>query len=135
MTIKASPPQWLSSPPFYQHLGLQLESIGQGQSAIRLAFAPHFGNSRGEMHGGVVAALVDASMSQAVRSSIEIGPSVATISLNLNYMALSHGDLLCCAQVIKGGKSLVFVEATVTDESKQSVCHATATYRVLRQRT
>jgi uncharacterized protein (TIGR00369 family) len=128
---KQSPAQWRSSPPFYEHLGLKLDALADGRSAIRLPFQKHFGNTRGEVHGGAVAALVDAAMSQAVRSTIEMGSKVATISMNINYLAPAHGELTCKGTVVKGGRSVVFTEAEVTDDRGQPVCRATATYRAL----
>lgn len=128
---KRAPAQWRSSPPFYEHLGLELDALADGQSALRLPFQKHFGNTRGEVHGGAVAALVDAAMSQAVRSTIELGSKVATITMTLNYLAPAHGELTCKGAVVKGGRSVVFAEAGVTDDRGQPVCRGTATYRVL----
>jgi uncharacterized protein (TIGR00369 family) len=126
-----SPAQWRSSPPYYEYLGLQLDAIGGGRAAVRLPFQKHLGNSRGEMHGGAVASLADAAMSQAVRSTLELGAKVATISFSLNYLAPAYGELVCKGTVVKGGRSIAFAEAEVTDERGTAVCRATATYRLL----
>jgi uncharacterized protein (TIGR00369 family) len=126
--------QWRSAPPFYQHLGLELDALADGRSAMRLPYQKHFGNSRGEVHGGAVAALADAAMSQAVRSTVELRAAVATISLTLNYLAPAHGELVCSGAVVRGGRSVVFAEAEVRDERGNPVCRASATYRLLPQR-
>lgn len=123
--------EWRSSPPFYQHLGLELDALADGRSAIRMPFQKHFGNTRGEMHGGAVAALVDAAMSQAVRSTIPLGSSVATITMTLNYMAPSFGDLTAKGVVTRGGKSVAFAETEVTDSKGNVVCRASATFRLM----
>jgi uncharacterized protein (TIGR00369 family) len=128
---KRAPAQWRSHPPFYQHLGLQLDVLADGKSEIRLPFRPEYGNTRGEMHGGAVAALVDAAMSQAVRSLVEMGSKVATVTMTLSYLAPAHGELKCKGTVVKSGRSLMFVEAEVTDDRGQAVCRASATYRAL----
>ena len=121
--------QWRSHPPFYQHLGLELESLADGKSAIRLPFRKEYGNTRGEVHGGAIATLVDAAMSQAVRSTVEQGARVATISMTINYLAPGVGDLLGRGTVIRAGRNLSFVEAEVTDAGGSVVCRATATFR------
>lgn len=131
---KRAPARWRSSPPFYEHLGLELDALADGRSALRLPYQPQFGNSRGEVHGGAVATLVDAAMSQAVRSSVDAGAAVATMSLTLNYLAPAHGELACRGTVVRGGRSVVFAEAEVTDERGKSVCRASATYRLLPQK-
>jgi uncharacterized protein (TIGR00369 family) len=83
------------------------------------------------MHGGVVAALVDAAMSQAVRSTIPPGSAVATITMTLNYMAPAFGELTCKGAVVRGGKSVAFAEAEVIDSKGSTVCRASATFRVM----
>jgi len=127
---KSAPAQWRSAPPYYEHLGLRLDALADGRSAVRLPFQPHFGNSRGEVHGGAVASLADAAMSQAVRSTVELGAKVATISLTLSYLAPAHGELLARGAVVKGGRSVAFAEAEVTDAKGNAICRASATYRL-----
>jgi uncharacterized protein (TIGR00369 family) len=129
-----APARWRSSPPFYEHLGLELDELADGRSAIRLPYQKHFGNSRDEVHGGAVATLVDAAMSQAVRSTLESGAAIATISLTLNYLAPAHGELVCKGAVVRGGRSVAFAEAEVIDERGKCVCRASATYRLLPQK-
>ena len=126
---KRAPAQWRSSPPFYRHLGLELDELADGKSALRLPFQQHFANTRGEVHGGAVASLVDAAMSQAVRSTVEMGARVATITMTINYLAPAFGELTGRGTVVKGGRSLVFAEAEVTDSTGKAVCRASATYR------
>ena len=121
--------QWRSHPPFYRHLGLELEALADGKSAIRLPFRKEYGNTRGEVHGGAIATLVDAAMSQAVRSTVELDARVATISMTINYLAPGVGDLLGRGTVIRAGRSLMFVEAEVTDSNGHTVCTASATFR------
>ena len=70
-------------------------------------------------------------MSQAVRSTIDLGSKVATITMTLNYLAPAHGELKCKGAVVKGGRSVVFAEAEVTDDRDQPVCRGSATYRVV----
>jgi uncharacterized protein (TIGR00369 family) len=114
-----SKPQWRSHPPFYAHLGLELEALADGKSAIRLPFRKEYGNTRGEVHGGAIATLVDAAMSQAVRSTVEQGARVAP----------AVGDVLCRGAIVRGGRSLMFVEAEVIDSTGTVVCRASATFR------
>ncbi|HET9663949.1 MAG TPA: PaaI family thioesterase [Burkholderiales bacterium] len=128
---KSTTPQWQSSPPFYGYLGFALAALGEGSATIRLPYEAHLGNSRSEMHGGAVATLADAAMSQAVRSTVERGAAVATISLNVNYLAPARGQLTCNGKLTRGGRSVAFAEAEVFDESGTCVCRASATYRVL----
>ena len=127
---KRASAQWRSLPPFYEHLGFELDALADGQATIRLPFRKQLGNSRGEMHGGAVATLADVAMSQAVRSNIELA-AIATISLTLNYLAPARGELVCQGRTVRRGRSVAFAEAEVIDESGKPVCRASATYRLL----
>jgi len=73
-------------------------------------------------------------MSQAVRSNLDPGVAVATISMTLNYLAPAQGELTCNGRVVRGGRSVVFAEAEVVDERGTTACRVTATFRVLPRR-
>lgn len=117
--------------PLYIHLGFQLDALDDGRSQVRLKFQPHLGNSRGEVHGGTVAAIVDAAMSQAVRSLVDKALGVATMTMNLTYLAPARGEIVCKGTVIKRGRSVMFTEAEVLGEDGELACRASASYRIL----
>jgi uncharacterized protein (TIGR00369 family) len=122
---------WRSTVPLYIHLGFELDALEDGCSLVRLRFQPHLGNSRGEVHGGTVAAIIDAAMSQAVRSLVDRDMGVATMTMNLNYLAPARGEIRCAGRVIKRGRSIMFTEAEVTGEDGEVACRASASYRIL----
>jgi uncharacterized protein (TIGR00369 family) len=122
---------WRSFPPFYGHLDLQLVALGDGKCVARLPYAAHFGNSRGEVHGGIVASLLDIVMSQAVRSTLVEPVNIATISMTNNYLAPAIGVLTCHGSLVGGGRRVAFAQGDVTDEQGTVVCNATAAYRIL----
>ena len=132
--MKPPKPQWRSYPPFYEHLDLQLETIEGGKCTIRLPYVKHFGNTRGEVHGGIVASLLDITLSQALRSTFHSPADVATISMTVSYLAPAVGELVCNGEVVRAGRSVAFAEGAVTDQNGASVCRAVATYRILRPR-
>lgn len=123
--------QWRSTVPLYIHLGFALDALDDGRSQVRLGFQPHLGNSRGEVHGGTVAAIIDAAMSQAVRSLVDREMGVATMTMNLNYLAPAKGEIICRGTVIKRGRSIMFTEAEVFGEDGALACRASASYRIL----
>lgn len=133
MTINTqpAPAQWRSTVPLYIHLGFALDALDDGRSQVRLRFQPHLGNSRGEVHGGTVAAIIDAAMSQAVRSLVDKEMGVATMTMNLNYLSPAKGEIICKGTVIKRGRSIMFTEADVFGENGELACRASATYRIL----
>lgn len=127
-------PEWRSFPPFYAHLDLQLRALAGGECVIDLPYAAHFGNSRGEVHGGIVASVLDIALSQAVRSALSEAADVATISMTVSYLAPAKGVLRCSGKVIRSGRSIAFTEGEAVDEQGVAVCRVVGTYRILRAR-
>lgn len=123
-------PEWRSFPPFYAHLGLELQSLGDGACAARLPSQPHFCNSYGSLHGGILASVLDVVLSQAVLSTLEKSATASTISLTVNYLAPAKGDVVGTGSVVKSGKTIAFARAEVTDSTGGVVCSATAAFRV-----
>lgn len=121
--------------PFYQLLGLRSEP-GQpaGTSRVHLTGRPEFQNSHGDIHGGVVATLLDAAMGVATRSAYTEGEGATTVSMTVNYLEPGRGALVGEARLIRGGRTLASLEATVTDNAGRTVAHAMGTMRIISRR-
>jgi len=116
--------------PFYRLLGLAV-APGQpaGHSLVTLASRPELTNSRGDVHGGAVATLLDAAMATAARSVMAPGDGVATISLTVNYLQPGTSVLEGRGKVVRAGRSVLSVEATVNDPHGIVVAHGIGTMR------
>ena len=121
--------------PYYRLLGLRTEA-GEpaGRSKLVLESRSELQNSRGEVHGGVIASLLDAAMGVAVRSTLSQGDGATTASLTVNYVAPGRHTLTARGRVVRQGRTLASTEATVTDASERIVAHAVGTMRVLARR-
>jgi uncharacterized protein (TIGR00369 family) len=95
-------------------------------------------NSRGFVHGGVIATLADNAMGLSywqVAKNAEGDPSlfrgVVTVSLNVDYAATANiGQWLQIEpRVIKAGRSMGFVDALITADAAP-IARASATFRV-----
>jgi uncharacterized protein (TIGR00369 family) len=95
-------------------------------------------NSRGFVHGGVIAALADNAMGlsygQAARSAASpdrpAPKSAVTVSLNIDYAATANvGQWLQIEpRVIKAGRTMGFVDALITADGA-AIARASATFR------
>jgi uncharacterized protein (TIGR00369 family) len=121
--------------PFYQLLGLRSEP-GQpaGRSRLHLTGRPEFQNSHGDIHGGVVATLLDAAMGVAVRSAYTEGEGATTVSMTVNYLQPGRDALVGEGRLVRGGRTLASLEATVTDSAGTTVAHAIGTMRIIARR-
>lgn len=121
--------------PYYRLLGLRAEA-GEpaGQARLVLESRSELENSRGEVHGGVIASLLDAAMGVAARSALPPGYGTTSASLTVNYVAPGRGTLTARGRVVRQGRTLASAEATVTDASDAVVAHAVATLRIIARR-
>ena len=89
-------------------------------------------NSRGLLHGGVIAALADNAMGLSCVASQQAARSALTVSLNVDYLATAKiGQwLLIDPRVVKTGSTLGFVDALIAADG-ETIARATATFRML----
>lgn len=119
--------------PYYRLLGIRLlEDAPDGQFRLQIEGRPEFENSRGEIHGGVIASLLDAAIGVAVRAAYTENQGATTVSLTVNYVAPGRTKLIASGQVLRAGGSLASAEAKVVDGSGQLVAHAVGTMRILK---
>ena len=99
---------------------------------LGLRAGPAHSNSRGFVHGGVIAALADNAMGHScVRASGHPG-SLVTVSLNVDFlgMALEGQWLEFDTMFVKPGRTLCFAQAFVTADGRPCA-RANAVFRVL----
>lgn len=121
--------------PYHDLLGFHAEPVdAPGTSRLRFEPRRELQNSRGDIHGGVVASLLDAAMSIAVRSGLPEGDGCATVSMTVNYVLPARGTLIVSGHVLRSGRTLASAEAVATDAEGRVVAHAIGTMRVIAAR-
>jgi uncharacterized protein (TIGR00369 family) len=116
--------------PFVAHLGLTTEALGQGTARLSMPLAPHFTNSFGTAHGGVIMALLDVALCTAARTLHPDAAGVITIDLNTSFLDAGIGPkLIAEARVLRNGRSTIFVEGEARNENGLLVAKAVATMR------
>jgi uncharacterized protein (TIGR00369 family) len=96
--------------PFRRLLGIEVLHSEDGESVVTIDPVPEaLLQSRGIVHGGVYAALVDIGAGQAVRSLLAPGETVSTIDLNVSYLRPGDTDALVArGRVLRRGQSVAF---------------------------
>ena len=89
-------------------------------------------NSRGLLHGGVIAALADNAMGLSCGLSLPSVEGLVTVSLTVDYAGSAKiGQWLQIEpRVLKTGKSMGFADALVTADGAV-IARASATFRIL----
>lgn len=103
-----------------------------GAVQIGLTLAAKHCNSRGFLHGGVIAALADNAMGLSCVAGTVTADGLVTVSLSLDYVGTAKlGQWLQIEpRVIKTGRSMAFADALITANGA-TVARASATFRVL----
>jgi uncharacterized protein (TIGR00369 family) len=88
----------------------------------------------GTLHGGVLCDIADAAMGMAYAASLGEGETFTTLELKINFLKpVWTGKLIATGQVVKGGRTVGFVECDVTDSQGRLVARATSTCMTLRE--
>ncbi len=128
-------PRWRSYPPYYKHIGAVLERLEAGECVLRLSPRAELANTKGDIHGGAIASLLDMVLSQAVRSGYDRSFNVATINLNINYLATANGELRATGKLVRAGTTIAYLEGEIKRPDGEIVARATATYRIIHRPT
>ena len=117
--------------PYQTLLGIEVVSAGGDTSVVRLRDRPDLHNSRGHVHGGAIASMLDTAVGTASAFVAEGRLPTATINLMVTYLEPAIGDLTATAKVMRRGSRVVSVEAHVTDRDGKVCAHAVGTLRCL----
>lgn len=113
-----------------RHLGGEYLELDRARGVLAMAFVPRaeFANSRGNVHGGFLAAMLDIALGSTVNAMVsDEEPRGATLNLNVSYLRpLPLGRVLADARITKRGRSVVFIEGELRGEGEDAAA-ATAT--------
>jgi uncharacterized protein (TIGR00369 family) len=118
---------WADSLGNSRQLGLECAEISPGRAVMRMAASPWPVNPNGSLHGGLVLAAADQCLGVAAVTAMDPGLLPATATLNAEFHRPAFAPLTFAARVRRRGRSLMFVEADVTDEAGRLCVHCTAT--------
>ena len=100
--------------------------------SVTLTVQPHHLQGAGNVHGGLIAALVDTSSFRAVRSTLSPGQQTTTVELKVNFLeATSSGRLTSTARIVSRSDRLRIVEAEVSSEDGRLVAQGLGTFMVI----
>ncbi|SEA04430.1 PaaI family thioesterase [Acidovorax soli] len=112
-------------------MALRGERIGNDMAQVRMGFQPDQANSRGEVHGGSIATLLDCTLAASARAHDPATYGVATIDLTLHYVAAGSGDLIATARCERRGRSISFARGEVRAEDGTLVALATGSFKLV----
>ena len=118
--------------PYFDLLSMEVRDLEWGTSLLEVQLEEKHLQPFGNVHGGLMASVVDAATFWAVFPQVERGKGLTTVEIKVNYLApVQKGKLVAHGQSIKLGRTLALGEARITDSKGKLVSHGTATMMVL----
>ena len=118
--------------PFLRFVGIEPELSEGGVGSVSLSIQPHHLQAAGQVHGGLIAALVDTAFFRAVRSTLTPGQRTTTVELKVNFLeSTNSGRLTSTARVSFSNDRLVVGDVEVVSDDGRLVAQGLGTFLVL----
>ena len=108
-------------------LGFEITEISRDACTVALEYREEITNgvrSRGTIHGGIVASLVDVAGAYALSTNFEGQMSFATVDMHINFLQRATSRIFAKARVIRKGRRINVIEADVYDVDNRLVAKA-----------
>jgi uncharacterized protein (TIGR00369 family) len=124
-------------PPAPALLGWEPVSVDPEAGTIEVTFTAteQFLNSIGVVQGGLLAAMLDATLGPALLATLGPGQFAPTTDLHVQFLRPARpGRITGRGRVVRRGKDIAFTAGELLDEAGQIVAIATATAQIRTQR-
>ena len=119
--------------PIARLIGFEAKDIADGRATVVLAAGPQHANPMGTLHGGILCDIADAAMGIAFASTLAPDESFTTVELKINFFRpVWQAKLKAEGTVVRRGRTIGYVECTITDEENRLVAKAASTCMALR---
>jgi molybdopterin converting factor subunit 1 len=119
-------------PAYVKLLGARPLHAEPGRVRFEFRASEELLNPAGVVQGGFITAMLDETMGPAALSELGPGYTVPTLELKVSFLRpVRPGTVISEAHVIHRGKSVVFTEATLTDEDGNLLAKASGTARIV----
>jgi uncharacterized protein (TIGR00369 family) len=122
----------VNTSPFPEHMSMRLISIGLDKAVIELKTANYHLQPYGNVHGGVLATLIDTATFWSVFFRIPEDAGLVNIDLKLNYLKpVKNGLLIAEGRAIRSGNTICYAESSVLNANRDIVAHGTSTLMIM----
>jgi uncharacterized protein (TIGR00369 family) len=107
--------------------GIQVAFVEEGHVVLQFEASEKHHQPNGVVQGGVLTAIADAAMGMAGMTVQEVGWANTTIELKINFIRpVIRGLVRAEGKVVQAGKTVIFLEAEVTNEHGKLAALATS---------
>ena len=122
------------TPPAARMLGRRIVALDREAGEVELQFVarPEFLNRHGSVQGGLLAAMLDSTVSCAVLGTLERGGSVVTLEMKVSYLRPAPpGVIRARGRLLQRGGTVAFAAGDLFADDDAVLASATATLRIL----
>src|SRR4030065_752057 len=118
--------------PYFSLLSMEIKDLKWGVSLLEVQLEEKHLQPFGNVHGGVMASVVDAATFWAPFPQVENGLGLTTVEIKVNYLApVQKGKLIAGGRCIKIGRTLALGEAYISGPEGNLLAHGTATMMIV----
>jgi uncharacterized protein (TIGR00369 family) len=118
--------------PYFSLLSMEIKELEWGTCILEVELEEKHLQPFGNVHGGLIASVIDASAFWAVFPQVKDGMGLTTVEMKVNYLAPAQkGKLVAKGRCIKIGKTLALGEAYINSAEGNLLAHGTATMMVV----
>lgn len=121
-------------PPIAKLLGWRLLDVDAEAGTLRVEMqaTPEFLNPGGTVHGGMMAAMLDETLSPTLAATLKEGEFCPTLELKVNFIACTGpGPIIGEGRIVSKGKSICFLEGRLLDGKGKLLATASATSKII----
>ncbi|MDX3969198.1 MAG: PaaI family thioesterase [Bradyrhizobium sp.] len=122
--------------PITKLLGWKFLDFDAAAQVIRVEMQarPEFINPAGVIHGGMLAAMLDETLSPALAATLGPGEFAPTLEIKVNFISPAKlGRVLGTGRIVSRGRSICFMEGQLHDEQGNLLATASATSKIGRK--
>lgn len=119
--------------PFLQAMNIRLKDVTDGRTAFEMEIEERHLRTRGILHGGVAAALLDSAMGFAAHTTAPDKHHVVTVQLNVNYIrpAWRGEKLVASGEVVHSGAQTAVSRGEIRTSENVLVASGSGTFMYL----
>jgi len=98
---------------------------------VEMQARPDFVNPAGFIHGGMLAAMLDETLSPTLALTLGPGEFAPTLEIKVNFISPAKvGRVLGTGRIVSRGRSICFLEGRLHDDQGKLLATATATSKI-----
>jgi acyl-CoA thioesterase len=122
----------ITDSPFFKTMSIQLETTNETGSRLRIVYDDKHMNIWGNIHGGVIASLVDTTCGLSMVPLLNDDEMITTAGLQVRYLVPARNtDLVGQGRVVHRGKRLAYAEAYIFDEQERLIAKGHASFAII----